>query len=789
MSSEKEKAIIISRQERGHQDNKQQLSSLLPLPHLHSVSPGSACPPSDQVFLQAAAIFQQLGRVKPEPHQVLQYENRTDTLPLSSDDKATQKQAYQLAFNTLKYQDLLEAVIFDSFFHKSQNIYSDLLPLAMVMLYDFQDRRFLLRRRPAEGEQKAVAEVRDLEKCLQRWKVKLAASLARFRVKHSLRSVSCFLSDSLRTKEHRAKSLPFYAWVNTLNSSLDEMCEILRSANLSEVKNMADLTGSTFSKDPLCPDTLIFSRSLCKPLQSSALTTTHVLNIQDRSVCLAVSVSQPVLFDRRDVLVVGSFSALTVAHVAAAAAARSGRVLVCGADHTPVQTEEMKNLLSQMGIKNVKVLPAAFCSLNERDIAVQRLKVIIVLPQCSSSALNDPVTTMHSEHGDWNLLPDLSHDSISKSKIFSLTTQQARLLAHALSFPKVQTVVYCTRSVCPEENEQLVGRVLEKTHTHPKLLPFRVNGPIFPDDSASGDEIDSRFFRLQPSQFTNGCFIARLSRQADPTKVESVQDVLARAAAKGLFGGIISEPSKPAKKSKRKKKRVASSTSRPSSPSSQEEPEAAEISDGVDPAPPSEDEDKEGEEKEGEENEAEGKDSKTKSEKKKKRKSKRNQKQSSDAASLKNQAKGQKKKAKRKVNPSQHSKPRRIPRLTLTLMSAEKPSRHLSPITALAHKISGKPVKKLEEGSAPVLEKHLSHAQSAPQTASERKNIQPEEEERNLEKQRSRSGNVRKTQGAPTATGHILPPISSPSGSVARPQSPTSSHQLASSSSASLREL
>lgn len=274
--------------------------------------------------------------------------------------------------------------------------------------------------------------------------------------------------------------------------------------------------------------------------------------------------------------------------------------------------------------------------------------------------------------------------------------------------------------------------------------------------------------------------------QPDPTKVESVQDVLARAAAKGLLGGIIPEPSKPAKKSKRKKKRVASSTSRPSSPSSQEEPEAAEISDRVDPAPPLEDEEEEEEETEGEENVAEGMDSKTKSEKKKKRKSKRNKKQSrGDAASLKNQAKGQKKKAKRKVNPSQHSKPRRIPRLTLTLMSAEKPSRHLSPITALAHKISGKPVRKLEEGSAPVLEKHLSHAQMT----SERENIQPEEEERSLEKQRSRSGNVRKTQGAPTAAGHILPPISSPSGSVTQPQSPTSSHQLASSSSASLRKL
>ncbi|MEQ2253071.1 hypothetical protein ILYODFUR_028285, partial [Ilyodon furcidens] len=294
---------------------------------------------------------------------------------------------------------------------------------------------------------------------------------------------------------------------------LDEVCEMLQSAKLSEVKNVADLTNSTFSKDPLCTDTLIFSQSLRIPLQSSILTSTHMLNIQDRSVCVAVSVLQPLLFDKGDILVAGSFSAPTVAHVAVAAAAHSGRVLVCGTDHTASQTEEMKELLSQMDIKNVKVLSEAFCSLAEWNNAVRRLKVIIVLPQCSSSALNDPVTTMHSEHGDWNLLPDLSHGSVSKSKIFSLTTQQARLLAHAVSFQKVQTVVYSTRSVCPEENEQLVRQVLDKTHTHPKLLPFRVSGPIFPDDSTSGDETDSKFFRLQPSQFTNGCFVARLSRQ------------------------------------------------------------------------------------------------------------------------------------------------------------------------------------------------------------------------------------------------------------------------------------
>ncbi|MEQ2295724.1 hypothetical protein AMECASPLE_017458 [Ameca splendens] len=127
-------------------------------------------------------------------------------------------------------------------------------------------------------------------------------------------------------------------------------------------------------------------------------------------------------------------------------------------------------------------------------------------------------------------------------------------------------------------------------------------------------------------------------------------------------------------------------------------------------------------------------------------------------------------------------------------MSAEKPSRHLSPITALAHKISGKPVK-LQESSSLVPEKHLSHVQPAPstsQTASERQNIQPEEAERNLEEDVTCPVNVRKTQRALKAADHILPPVSSPfsgSSSVGRPQSLTSSSQLASSSTASLHGL
>nr|XP_019955866.1 PREDICTED: putative methyltransferase NSUN7 [Paralichthys olivaceus] len=721
----------ISHQDPDKQTNKETLSFLLPLPHLQSSLPSPVSPPSDQAYLQASAIFQQLREEKPVPLQPLRYGEKTDTPLPESGDKPTLRRAYQLAFNTLKYQDLLEDIITDSCFHTSQQISADLLPLVMVMLFDFQDRKFMLREQTTKEQEEPLQEVRELERSLYKRKTKLAASLARCRVKLNLQSVSCFLSDSVRTKQHRAKCLPLYAWVNTLKTSVEEVCEALLVAGLCEGENTADLKDLAFCRDSLCPDTLVFSRQLLALLQHSSLTATHALNIQDRSVCVAVSVLRPLLFDNGDVLVVGSFSAVTVAHIAVVASARSGQVLVCGANHTSSQVEEIQGLLRDMDIKNVRILSEAFCGLNEWDNTVQRLKVIIVLPQCSSSALNDPVPTIHSEYGNWDLLSDLSHGSVAQRKIHMMAAQQVRLLAHALTFPKVQTVVYCTRSVYPEENEQLVKRVLDKTHTHHKLLPFRVNGPVFPVDSESGDATD-KFFRLEPSQFTNGCFVARLSRQADPTKVETVQDVLARAAAKGLLGGILPEQLKTGKKGKSRKNRE--------SPSGQERQEGSER----DPLAPSEPE------------------------------------QEKD-----DKQQPKKKPTKKKGKESHHakrptkSKQRRIPRLTLTLMSSEKTSNQLSPMTALAHRLSENPGIRSQQtvSSAPSSAgKHPSPAPTAPSTAPaasrqlQGQNTQPEREEKTF-KVGDKSAGLLKAWGkvdAPqevmkAARGSVLPPIPSPS--------------------------
>lgn len=50
------------------------------------------------------------------------------------------------------------------------------------------------------------------------FKTKLAASVARHRIKHQLISVNCLLPESVKIKQERSGRLPIYAWVNTLKS-------------------------------------------------------------------------------------------------------------------------------------------------------------------------------------------------------------------------------------------------------------------------------------------------------------------------------------------------------------------------------------------------------------------------------------------------------------------------------------------------------------------------------------------------------------------------------------------
>ncbi|XP_018949796.1 putative methyltransferase NSUN7 [Cyprinus carpio] len=530
----------------------------------------------DSVYIHAAAIFQKTLVEKDLAHRLIRY-RRTSPKGDDSDDvedsgivnnidsntKKNEHWAYELAFNTLKYQDLLEEILTDSYFYRSQQMPDDLMALVVVVLCDLLDRKFQPREPMKRAEEGLIKEVRQVEDSLCRFKTKLEASLAQYRIKQNLVTIDSFLPTVVRVKQQRSQTLPLYAWVNTLKASIENVCETLKTSGFTQVNSHTPLVGNVFCKDKHCSNVLLFPRQLSNQLEKINLVTEHTLIIQDKSRSLAACAIRPLLVENGDVLMVGSFSALTVAHVAVQAAACSGFVHVCGVLNFSTFNNELQTILTSTACKNVKLMSEYFSELNEWDLRIQKVRVIVLLPKCSASALCNPVEFILNENGDRGLLHGLSKGIVSESKLEALVAKQKQDLNYALTFPKVKAVVYCTCSVNPEENERLVKRALENADSKAKAVPFRLV-------SAGWDDEGEKFFRTQASDVTNGCFLCVMKREQDPAEVETVQDILARAVAKGLLGGLLPPDPVNGEKLKKRKKQKGSKPILP--PSSQIEP-------------------------------------------------------------------------------------------------------------------------------------------------------------------------------------------------------------------------
>ncbi|KAF5891751.1 putative methyltransferase NSUN7, partial [Clarias magur] len=392
---------------------------------------------------------------------------------------------------------LLEDVLTDSCFQATQHQPDDLMALAMVMLYDLQDRKFQPRPPMIREGEEPVEEVRLVEDSLFRFRTKLAASLARFRIKQDLVRIEDVLPKHVKEKHQRNHKLPTCAWVNTFKSSLEEVCVTLKTQGFVQVESHTLLEGRVFCKDTHCPDGLLFPHQARELLDRMTLLTDHTLIIQEKSRSLAVSALRPLLAKNTDILMAGSFSAHTVAHVGVQASVFSNHVYVCGLPADSAHREELQATLSRVGCKNVRLLSEQFVELSEADSRLQKVRLVLVLPRCTASALTDPVAHIIHEDGDRTLLQDLSQGVVSEAKLEPLIKKQIQDLSHALTFPKVHGVVYCTCSVFAEENEMVIKRALKNAVVRTKSRPFRI--------VSTG--------RTEASGTCEGCFLCVLKRE------------------------------------------------------------------------------------------------------------------------------------------------------------------------------------------------------------------------------------------------------------------------------------
>ncbi|KAM8970077.1 putative methyltransferase NSUN7 isoform 3-T3 [Sarcophilus harrisii] len=426
----------------------------------------------DTVYVKAAHIFQGIRLDKAPDKVVLRYgEEPPIDLP-DFEDETNLRLSYELAFSALKYQDILENILIDSCFYPNVSIPDALTSLVVVMLYDFQDRKF--QSRLITDVEQSISEVQEVENLLNSFKTKLAAALARCRIKHDALSIYHILPETVRKQEQRASTLPLYAWVNTCKISPEGICDDLKKEGYTKVKSALDFDCKSFCMDQHCSDVIIFPSHLKSELLNIELCTGYKLLFQDKSRSLAVHSVKTLLNMDDDILLVNMGSWYTVAHMSTLTNQNTSKIYVCGVK-AQTKESELQDLFSNMGCR----------------------------------------------------------------------------------ISKAQAIVYCTCSVYPEENEVVVKKALELGVEGNKVQPYRLSPPVLPLCSAK--EIHSsidKFFKVEPSEITNGCFLAVLTRERDPSETVSVKDVLARAAAKGLLDGI-----ELAKTSKREKKKKKSKTS------------------------------------------------------------------------------------------------------------------------------------------------------------------------------------------------------------------------------------
>ncbi|XP_059779140.1 putative methyltransferase NSUN7 isoform X3 [Balaenoptera ricei] len=475
----------------------------------------------DSVYIMAANIFQGI-RFEKSPEKVLiKYGNEPLPSSTESEDESFQRLSYELAFSALKFQDILETILIDSCIFPSTTIPDHLNSLIIVMLYDFQDRKF--QARLLSDNEESIAEVLEVENLLNRsafsaslvymekalllhssFKTKLAAALARCRIKHDALSIYHILPETVRNQELRASTLPLYAWINTCKISPEEVYHSLKKKGYNKVKSVLHIDNKVFAVDQHCYDVLIFPSHLKSDLLNIDLFKDYKLVFQDKSRSLAVHSVKALLNMDDDILMVNSGSWYTVAHMSILTNNNTSKIFVCGVQ-SQAKDPDLKNLFTKMGCKNT------------------------------------------------GLLKDFSQGGPSEDKLHILAQQQYEQLTHAMKFTRAQAVVYCTCSVYPEENEAVVKKALEFQDHGPKVQSYRLSPPVLPLCSLKEIHLSTdKFFRMEPSEITNGCFLSVLTRERDPSETVSVKDVLARAAAKGLLDGI--ELGKPSKREKKKKK-------------------------------------------------------------------------------------------------------------------------------------------------------------------------------------------------------------------------------------------
>ncbi|KAK3037263.1 hypothetical protein RJ639_029675 [Escallonia herrerae] len=183
-----------------------------------------------------------------------------------------------------------------------------------------------------------------------------------------------------------------------------------------------------------------------------------------------------------------------------------GKIIACELNKERVT--RLADTIKLAGADNVKVLHGDFLNLNPEDPSYSKVRAILLDPSCSGSG----TAADRLDH----LLPSFNTEGLADvagiHRLTKLAAFQKKALAHALSFPAVEKIVYSTCSIHQIENEDVIKSLLPLA----KTLGFQLATPFprWPRRGLPVIEGAEHLLRTDPVEDKEGFFIALFVRKS-----------------------------------------------------------------------------------------------------------------------------------------------------------------------------------------------------------------------------------------------------------------------------------
>jgi len=361
---------------------------------------------------------------------------------------------------------------------------------------------------------------------------------------------------------------PRYLRVNKLKATVEEIVKVLQDEleKASKDKDKDDVSEQIYV-DPHVPDLIVLSPQTRVPWHELDIVKDGKVILQDKSSCFSalalVHGSQGKDTHGGDFIDACAAPGNKTSHLAALIYDQKSSMLskktnkktkVFGFDRSSARLSILKTRMSQLAPLvtdptsetpkssfPVEICPTLqdFLKAESNDKMFKNVKSILLDPSCSGSGIvNSP-----------DRLADSKEENCSRIK--SLSSFQLVALKHAMSFPKVDRIVYSTCSVHQRENEDVVASALKESNDEmedkdkmwklasPKaLLHWKRRG--FEHDDLTKDESNC-LIRVNglDGDDTNGFFVAYFERSGSIEVEEDASSSLIKICkgVKGIYNG------------------------------------------------------------------------------------------------------------------------------------------------------------------------------------------------------------------------------------------------------------